>query len=410
MELAPTRMRIEMRTNMSVDETSARAALDIEDRARSLIPYIRQNQMRVNAARSVPEDVFARLKEAGLIGLIRPRRYGGLELGTDAVFRVTALLGQGDGSTAWVYVVLTSHDHLVGLYPESVHEAVWTLKHPACASSYIPTGTAVRVDGGFRVSGKWSFCSGIDHSDWLIVGAVTSASAASPPGLHILLLPKSDVDVIDDWEVLGLCGTGSKTVLVRDQFVPDVRVLRNEDVMAGRTPGGAVHSSPLYRSSIWPLFGFSILAPATGIVRGAYEALIAEATERLRAGEPAFTAKKAPLQMRLAEVGACLDAAELLFERGAQETCRRIMRGEPLTPELRVRNRRDQAYVGRLCRQAMDLLDGGDGGPRNTPGNSIQRALRDVYAISAHPASSWDSASLNFGSVITGGPITEPFC
>jgi 3-hydroxy-9,10-secoandrosta-1,3,5(10)-triene-9,17-dione monooxygenase len=150
---------------MSVDEANARATLDLEDRARSLIPYIRQNQMRINTARSVPEDVFARLREAGLLGLIRPQRYGGLELGPDAVLRVAALLGQGDGSTAWVYVVLTSHDHLVGLYPESVHEAVWTSKHPACASSYIPTGTAARVEGGYRVSGKWSFCSGIDHSD-----------------------------------------------------------------------------------------------------------------------------------------------------------------------------------------------------------------------------------------------------
>ena len=86
------------------------------------------------------------------------------------------------------------------------------------------------------------------------------------------------------------------------------------------------------------------------------------------------------------------------------------MRGEPLTAELRVRNRRDQAYVGRLCRQAMDLLMGATGGRGIREENSIQRALRDVYAISAHPASSWDSASINFGSVITGGPITEPFC
>jgi 3-hydroxy-9,10-secoandrosta-1,3,5(10)-triene-9,17-dione monooxygenase len=395
---------------MSVDEIHPGAALDLEDRARSLIPYIRENQMRISAARTVPEDVFTRLKEAGLLGLIRPRRYGGLELGPDTVLRVASVLGQGDGSTAWVYVVLTSHDHLVGLYPQSVHEAVWTSKHPACASSYIPTGTAVRVDGGYQVSGKWSFCSGIDHCDWLIVGAMTSASAASPLSLHILLLPKSDVNVIDDWDVFGLVGTGSKSVQICDKFVPDIRALRNDDVMAGRTPGGALHSSPLYLTSIWPLFGFSILAPATGIVRGAFETLVAEATERLRTGEPAFTAKKVPLQMRLAEVGACLDAAELLFERGAQETCGRIMRQEPLPPELRVRNRRDQAYIGRLCRQAMDMLMGATGGRGIRQENSMQRALRDVYAISAHPASSWDSASTNFGSVITGGPITEPFC
>jgi len=395
---------------MAVDEIQSCAALELEDRARSLIPYLRRNQPRIHAARAVPADVFARLGEAGLLGVIRPRRFGGLEVGPHAVLRVASLLAQGDGSTAWVYVVLTSHDHLVGLYPQSVHEAVWASQHPACASSYIPTGKAVPVDGGYRVTGKWSFCSGIDHSDWLIVGAVTAADAESAPSLHILLLPKSDVDVIDDWDVCGLVGTGSKSVAISDKFVPDSRVLRNDDVMAGRTPGGAAHSSPLYRSSIWPLFGFSILAPATGIVRGAYEALIAEATERLGAGEPGFTSKKGPLHARIAEAGACLEAAELLFERGARETCGRIMREEPLTPELRVRNRRDQAYVGRLCRQAMDTLMGAAGGRGIRQESGVQRALRDVYAISAHPASSWDSAAASFGSVVTGGPITEPFC
>src|SRR5277367_4664185 len=136
---------------MARDENHFQAALDAEDRARSLIPYLRQNQMRINAARSVPDDVFARLGEAELLGLMRPQRYGGLGLGPDSVLRVASILGQGDGSTAWVYVVLTSHDHLVGLYPESIHEAVWTSKHPACASSYIPTGRAVRVEGGYRV-------------------------------------------------------------------------------------------------------------------------------------------------------------------------------------------------------------------------------------------------------------------
>jgi alkylation response protein AidB-like acyl-CoA dehydrogenase len=395
---------------MSANEINADTVLDLEDRARSLIPYIRQNQMRIHESRTIPQDVYARLGEAGLLGVIRPREYGGLEVAPYAVLRIASILAQGDGSTGWVYVVLTSHDHLVGLYPRSVHEAVWGSKQPACASSYIPTGKALRVDGGYRVTGKWSFCSGIDHSDWLIVGAVTSANAESPPNLHILLLPKSDVDVIDDWDVCGLVGTGSKSVEIREKFVPDCRVLRNDDVMAGRTPGAEIHASPLYRSSIWPLFGFSILAPATGIVRGAYEALVTEARERLKAGEPGFTAKKAALHMRIAEAGACLDAAELLFERGAQETCRRIMREESLTPELRVRNRRDQAYVGRLCRQAMDTLMGATGGRGIRQENNVQRALRDVYAISAHPASSWDSASGNFGSVTTGGPITEPFC
>jgi 3-hydroxy-9,10-secoandrosta-1,3,5(10)-triene-9,17-dione monooxygenase len=131
----------------------------------------------------------------------------------------------------------------------------------------VPTGKAVPAAGGFRLSGKWSFCSGIDYCGWIVVGAVTGIIQGERPvpDLQLFMLKTADVEIIDDWQVMGLAGTGSKSISVNDLFVPKERVLRNLDVMNGETPGASLHANPLYRLSVWPLFGFSILAPTTGI-------------------------------------------------------------------------------------------------------------------------------------------------
>lgn len=390
------------------------ATNDLEARllakARGLIPFLRENSDRINQNRSVPLDIFENLATAGLMSLMRPRRFGGNELGSDVVLRIAAVLGEGDGSTAWVYGILGSHDHLIGLYGEEVQKRYWSSSRPCCASSYVPTGRAARTDGGYVLSGNWSFCSGIDHCDWIALGALVPNAAGGAPDLFIFLLQTTQIQIIDDWSVMGLAGTGSKSVIVKDVFVPAEHALDNRHVMEGRTPGAAYSSNPLYRTSIWPSFGFSILAPALGIARGAYRETASEIQKRLGSGDRMFESKKPATLMRLAEASAHIDAAQLLYERGLAETHDRIMSAQLLSDELRGRNRRDQAFVGRLCRQALETLMGATGGRGIREGNPVQRALRDLYAISAHPASSWDSAALNFGSVATGGPLTEPFC
>jgi alkylation response protein AidB-like acyl-CoA dehydrogenase len=380
-------------------------------RAKSLVPSLRAKSLEITRNRALPESVMAELKKLGLMQLGRPAEYGGRDIGMDTIFRIGTALAAGDAATAWVYVVTNSHDHLAGLFPKSVQDAYWASAHPLCASSYIPTGKAEPADGGYRLTGKWSFCSGIDFCDWVVVGAITGMLPGDPPApdLQLFMLEKSQVKVVDDWHVMGLSGTGSKSIQLDNVFVPAERVLHNSDVMAGKTPGAALHSNPMYKMSVWPVVGFAIISPATGIARGALEYVTADCREKSAATHHAMDARRLNAAMHLAEAAALIDSAELLFERSLTDTFDLISAGKPLPVELRVRTRRDQAFLVGLCRKALDILMALSGGRGIRDEGVVQRALRDVYAISAHPGGNWDAASASYGSVLLGGQPTEMF-
>jgi 3-hydroxy-9,10-secoandrosta-1,3,5(10)-triene-9,17-dione monooxygenase len=391
-------------------ESTAPDEQELLRRARGVAATLRSRNLEISRARRVPQNVMDELAAFGLLQLARPARYGGPDVSMDTIFRVGRALATGDASVAWVYCVLNSHDHLVGLYPKSIQDEYWSSEQPFCASSYIPSGKVSPAENGFTLSGKWSFCSGIDFSGWIVVGGITLSPGDHPtPELRLFMLEKSEITLLDDWHVMGLSGTGSKSIAVDDVFVPNERVLRNSDVMAGKTPGGSLHANPLYRLSVWPLFGFSIIAPVTGIARGAFDYMVSEFRSRPGTPEVPFDARKHSTQIHLAEAGALIDAAELLYERGLQETCDRIRAEQELPIELRVRNRRDQAYLTGLCRKALDILMSMSGGRGIREEAVVQQALRDLYAISAHPGGNWDSASASYGSVLLGGAPTEPF-
>ena len=379
-------------------------------RARGFAATLRSRNLEIARARRVPQNVMDELAELGLLQLARPARYGGPDVGMDTIFRAGRALATGDASVAWVYCVLNSHDHLIGLYPKSVQDEYWASEQPFCASSYIPSGTVSPAENGFKLSGKWSFCSGIDFCGWVVVGGITMSPGDHPtPELRLFMLEKSQITLLDDWHVMGLAGTGSKSIVVENAFVPDERALRNSDVMAGKTPGGSLHTNPLYRLSVWPLFGFSIIAPVTGIARGAFDYMVAQLRPKPDSPQVPFDARKHSIEMHLAEAGALIDAAELLYERGLQETSDRIRAEKDLPIELRVRNRRDQAYLTGMCRKALDILMSMSGGRGIREEAVVQQALRDLYAISAHPGGNWDAASASYGSVLLGGAPTEPF-
>lgn len=377
--------------------------------ARALVPELKAMSADIDRARMVPESVIARLQDAGLMGLARPAVYGGPEHEMKLMFEIGRILAEGNGSVAWVYCVTNSHDHLVGLYPKAVQDTYWASPRPLCASSYQPQGKVTPVEGGYRLTGQWGFSSGIDHCDWVVVGSLIFQEAG-PPRLGLFMLERSEYEIVDDWYVMGLAGTGSKTVAVNDLFVPSERVLDNADVVNARTPGAELHANPLYHASIWVLFGFSILAPATGIARAAYDDTVAAMREKAGGKDPTFAARRPMVERRLAEISVKIEACELLFDAALEETQALISQGLPISDEVRTRNRRNQAFIALTCREAVDSMMQLAGGRGLKDGAPIQRALRDLYAISAHPGGNLDSAFGSFGSVALGGPPTEMFC
>jgi 3-hydroxy-9,10-secoandrosta-1,3,5(10)-triene-9,17-dione monooxygenase len=380
------------------------------DRARKLVPVLRERAAETNELRRIPEATIRDFWDADLFYLLRPKKFGGPEVRLDDAWAVAAELGRGDGSAAWVWSIITVHDLFVAYFPEETQREFWDRK-VLSASSFMPSGKITPDKGGVRLSGKWSFCSGIDSADWMLLCGMAGMLSTNPPipDIRFVFLPKSDVKVIDDWKVLGLRGTGSKSVTVDDVFIPAHRMVTLKDLSEGTTPGAKIHDSPFYRVPVWALFPFTISSSAVGIARGALECFLDEMKSRSTSYGHEPLNKKPTLQLKVSEASALIDAAELLYRRSLTETVDKALGGVPLTLVHRLRSRRDQGFTVKLLRQAADLLFSAQGGYGLYDNGHVQRAFRDLQALQSHIVGGWDMPALNYGSVALGGTPTDFF-
>ena len=377
---------------------------ELLDKAKALVPALRDRSEECIRRRDMMPETLDDFRNAGLFGLLKPRRFGGKEIRYDDFLQVTHELARGDGSAAWVYSVLTAHELLIALWPIEVQEELFDDPQMLCASSFAPSGKAERASGGYRLTGKWSFCSGVNHSDWILLSGTYDGD---PADIRYALVPLSECRIVDDWNVVGLCGTGSHSVVADDIFVPDPYIVSLDDLTGGTAPGGDVHERHVYRSPLFATNPFCLAAPAGGIAVGALEQFVAEVRDRDSVLVPVRLAEMRHIRMRVAEASALMDAAQLLFTRSARETLDIIESGEPLSTEHRVRSRRDQTFLVMMATRSVDLLFKSTGGHGLHDSKPVQRAWRDLHALGAHVATTWDLASASYGSVLLGGEPTD---
>src|ERR1700752_951889 len=196
-------------------------------RAEALVPVLRERAPRAEQLRRLPEETIADMHSSGLFRMLQPARVGGSELPFHALYELTAVIGTGCGSTSWVLANLAAHHWLLGMWHPEAQEEIWGQSPDSLISSALifPRGRARRVEGGYRLSGRWPFSSGIDPSSWNMFGAVVSDEETGENEPRMFLVPANDYSVIDTWQVIGLAGTGSKDVEVADVFVPADRTL-----------------------------------------------------------------------------------------------------------------------------------------------------------------------------------------
>jgi 3-hydroxy-9,10-secoandrosta-1,3,5(10)-triene-9,17-dione monooxygenase len=380
-------------------------------RARALAPKLRERSYATNKAGRIPDETITDFWEHKLNYLLRPKKFGGPAVRPDQAFQVAFELGRGDGSAAWVWAVMLIHDLFVSHFPEEFQQEYWGKDRTLSASSFPPNGRPTPVKGGVRVSGKWSFCSGVDNADWMFLGAFFGPpSGGSPvPDIRYVMVPKGDYEIIDDWEVMGLNGTGSKSVVVNDKFVPDHRIVSHKDMSEAISPGSKLHSEPVYRAPIWSFVPFTISAPACGIAQGALEAFIEDMKVRDDSFAHSPLSKKPGMHVRIAEASAMIDCGDLLYKRSYRETIDKVLAGEAPSIEFRARSRRDQGYCVRLAKAAVGLLIDASGGRGLYERHHVQRAFRDLQAISGHVVAGWDQAAYSYGQVALGGPPSDLF-
>jgi 3-hydroxy-9,10-secoandrosta-1,3,5(10)-triene-9,17-dione monooxygenase len=353
-----------------------------------LLPGFRERAVAAEQERRVPVESIAELQEAGVFQMLQPKRYGGLEADPVEFYEVVRAIASADGSTGWVSSVVGIHPWQLALFPEQAQDEVWGKDiRTLVSSSYAPMGKLTPVEGGYRVSGRWSFSSGCDHCSWVLLGALVIGDEGKPVDFLTILVPRSDYRIDDVWDVVGLKATGSNDIVIEDQYVPAHRTLSFNDVTALRCPGQEANPSPLYKLPFGTLFSYTITAPIIGMAQGAYEAHVETMRERVRVSYGGQKVAQDPFaHVRVARAASDIDAAWLQLARNVREEATFADAGEDLPMELRLRARRDQVRGTERALEAIDLLFKNSGGRSLKTGNPIERAWRDAHAGSVHAA------------------------
>jgi 3-hydroxy-9,10-secoandrosta-1,3,5(10)-triene-9,17-dione monooxygenase len=375
-----------------------------------LLPVLRDRAQETEDRRALSPESVKSLAETDFFRLLQPARYGGYE--TDPVTFLTAvrLIAGACGSTGWVASVIGVHNWQLALFPDQAQDDVWGEDTGTrMSSSYAPTGKVRAVDGGYRLSGRWSFSSGCDHATWVLLGGIVPPDEEGRPAdFRTFLLPLGDYAIEDVWNTVGLRGTGSNDIVVEDAFVPAYRSLSFNDTARCICPGQQSNPAPLYRVPYGSLFSYAITTPIVGMATGAYEAHVSYLRERVRASYVGVKAAEDPFaQVRVAEAAADLDAAWLALETNMRELMGYTAAGERIPMRLRLRIRRDQVRGTGQAINAVDRLFENSGGRALAAGTPIQRFWRDAHAGRVHAINDPERALVMFGRGEFGLPITD---
>lgn len=385
---------------------SAKPGVDeLMNRARAIGALARKHALETEHNRQVSAALVGKMREAELFRVMQPARFGGFEYGYDVFVDLVAAVASGDGSTGWVFSLGAVHPWLIACYAEKAQQEVWSQDRDAIAAvSYAPTGKAVQDKGGYRLSGRFSFASGCDSANWGILGGILPFKDGPKPGFF--LIPRSQFTIHDDWFTMGLAGTGSKTIVVDDQFVPGYRTVAFNEMLTGNGPGTQTNTNPLYRQPMLAVVPHCLVAPALGMARGALEAFKEQAVGRTTRGAVAGGNNKmsefTTIQMRVAEATASIDAAQLMIHRDISDTLATVTAGKPADVALRMRNRLTHSFATKLLVQAVDAVFLAAGGSALGLEHPVQRFWRDIHALSSHISLNWDSVSAMYGQHVFG--------
>ena len=389
----------------TVPSVARPSVAELLSRAREIAVLARERAQATEAARRVSDDMVARMRQADLFRVLQPQAYGGFEYGFEVFAEIEAVLAAGCGSTGWVYGLLASHQWLIACFDKAAQEEVWSEDGALAAGTYAPVAQAVAVEGGYRVTGAGSFCSGCDCAQWQFLGGMIP-QAEGPPRPGFFLLRTADIAIDDNWRTMGLAGTGSKAIVADGAFVPSYRAVAFADLSAAAAPGMRAHANPLYKQPFIAVLPVTIVAPVLGMAEGALAEFLAMVKGRTTRGAVAGGNRKmaalTTVQMRVAEASALIDAARLLAFRDLAETFAMASRGETVSVDARLRNRRDQAFCVRLLVQAIDALFLAAGGQGLFLDHPLQRFWRDAHAAASHISLNWDSTGSMYGQYLVG--------
>ncbi|MBB5122950.1 oxidoreductase [Streptomyces eurocidicus] len=372
-------------------------------RAEALRPLLREHAARIDADRRVTDEVIDALTRAGLFKLTVPRRFGGYESDVRTLLDVTAAVAEGDGSTGWVTAVVNMCNWLAALFPEQAQEEIFGADPDARVTGvFSPTATSRKVDGGWRMTGRWYYNSGSSHSSWAVLGMPVTSEDGEVTDQAMVLVPRSDLALEDTWFVAGLRGTASDCLIAEDVFVPEHRVMSVPAAIEGDIP--ADHGpTGLFRTAFSPLLAVGLAGPQLGMGRAALELVTEKAvTKPISYTYYETQADSVGVQLQVAEAAMKVDTAHLHAHRAAADLDTAAALGADLDLLTRARVRADTGYAIDNLLSAIGTLLNVHGAGSFADTNALQRIWRDASVAGRHAASTPAVGMEIYGKLLLG--------
>jgi alkylation response protein AidB-like acyl-CoA dehydrogenase len=324
------------------------------ERANDLVERLRARAADVDAKRRIPDESIAEINDAGLFRISAPRMFGGSQLGISPLIQTVATIASGCGSTGWVYAVLSGHNWAVGLFPVEAQREVFSDPDALVASIVRLGGEAPKqvADGYLFEGAAGKFCSGVEHAKWIMAGA-SVANPSTAPEPRYFLIPKSEVEVIDDWYTAGLRGTRSSSLRIKHAFVPGHRSVSISEIAMGTAPGIKFHDSPVYRAPFPQILPLPLAGVPIGLARAGLHLYVSSYRDKLNSFVSEQIAEQSAVHARLSDAHADVEAAAALIFGDAAEIDASPEQ-VPLRGHASVRGERRQRHL-RHVRAAADL-------------------------------------------------------
>jgi len=398
----------------SVQERPAMAIPDaatLVARAEAMIPVLRERAAKGEADRKIPDETIADFKKAGFFDILKPKRWGGFEMDPNVFFKVQIAVAEGCMSSAWVLGVVGVHPLQMGLFPLKAQEDVWSKDASTLiSSSYQPVGKVEKADGGFYLSGQWSFSSGSQHCDWVFLGAlIFPEDGKGPPEYRTFLLPRSDYQIIDTWHTYGLKATGSHDIKVDRAFVPEHRTHKAMDGFLCRNPGQEVNTGDLFKLPWAAIFTRAVSTASIGAAQGALKDFLEIAKSRVSTNTGMATKADPFVLSAAANTAAELEGMKTTLFKVFDDMMEVVRQGGDVAADHRVFYKYQASRVARRCADLVDellLLSGARGVFTDNP---MVRPWLDLKTGRNHIANNSNLAGLTLGGSFLGAPVFDTF-
>lgn len=378
-------------------------------KAEALIPVLRKRVAECEEARRLPQSTADDIRQSGIARILQPQRFGGNEAPLVSMVDVLTPIGYACGATAWCLAQYIIHNYMVARWPLAAQEEVWNNKPDALVSGIlIPLlGKAKRVDGGFELSGKWPFVTGVNPSDWCILSAMVE-NPDGPPVESYFLVPVDQITIHDTWHGIGLKGSGSNDVEVKNLFVPEHMVISVDHFKGGDFAGRSANPSTLFRPPVFMVFGILLTTAVLGMAEFMFEEYLTQSRNRVTLMSGKESGSFQAQQIKIGEASASLQAAAALLRADCIEIMQVAEEDRSYSDVERTNYRCNAAFASRLAYDTAQTVWNLAGARAAYEGNDVGRVFRDIMVATRHITQNWDANATEHGRARLKLPLTNP--